>query len=439
MSSRRYQKRVPSSDDDDNDDGLSSDDGETSAASSLSSRSSRGRSSGSEEEEEEEEEEEHRHWRRKQRKKPAASSQRNTLIIFTLLLLILAAVGVAAYFYLDQEMASGSLAEGGTAGSGGGGGAGAEGSAGTMSMTSGTKTAASPAKAPTASLSRGPSEPTATTATGDTAETANDDSASPTETQKTENNSEPEQTASSPASDSGTRTGKKGVGYNKVDYANDLEVDWGYSWNAVTGEGTPNFVFLPMLWGEKLLDGWEEDAKKAIEAGATHVLGFNEPDLAEQANMDPTKAAELWKAHIEPLKNLAKLVSPAVSNGVKTEDGKPMGVPWLMEFLAACSGCTIDAVALHWYDCAENTAYFAKYLEESHTTLGKDIWLTEFMGTGEVDKQTDFVNFAVDYLEKQDWIKKYAAFGAFSDNPIANFLNADGALNDLGRAYKDAK
>jgi len=50
---------------------------------------------------------------------------------------------------------------------------------------------------------------------------------------------------------------------------------------------------------------------------------------------------------MEPLatKNV-KLVSPAVSNGVKTADGAPMGVPWMIEFLEACSDCTIDAIAL---------------------------------------------------------------------------------------------
>lgn len=74
---------------------------------------------------------------------------------------------------------------------------------------------------------------------------------------------------------------------------------------------------------------------------------FNEPDLAEQANLSPSAAASIWSSAMEPLatKNV-KLVSPAVSNGVLTDDGKPMGVPWMLEFFEACKGCTIDVIAL---------------------------------------------------------------------------------------------
>lgn len=62
--------------------------------------------------------------------------------------------------------------------------------------------------------------------------------------------------------------------------------------------------------------------------------------------MSPAEAAELWKSEIESFSSSAKLVSPAVTNGVKAEDGSPMGVPWLQEFMSACDGCTIDAVAV---------------------------------------------------------------------------------------------
>jgi len=34
------------------------------------------------------------------------------------------------------------------------------------------------------------------------------------------------------------------------------------------------------------------------------------------------------------------------------------------------------------------------------------------MGTGTPAEQKTFLEFAVPYLEKQDWIERYAAFGA---------------------------
>lgn len=37
---------------------------------------------------------------------------------------------------------------------------------------------------------------------------------------------------------------------------------------------------------------------------------------------------------------------------------------------------------------------------------------SQFMGTGTPAEQKTFLEFAVPYLEKQDWIERYAAFGA---------------------------
>lgn len=31
-----------------------------------------------------------------------------------------------------------------------------------------------------------------------------------------------------------------------------------------------------------------------------------------------------------------------------------MGVAWLKAFLRECTGCRVDAVAMHWYDSATN-------------------------------------------------------------------------------------
>lgn len=47
---------------------------------------------------------------------------------------------------------------------------------------------------------------------------------------------------------------------------------------------------------------------------------------------------------MEPFHGKAKLVSPAVTNGG--------GVQWLQQFFGNCTGCHIDAIALHWYDTA---------------------------------------------------------------------------------------
>lgn len=42
---------------------------------------------------------------------------------------------------------------------------------------------------------------------------------------------------------------------------------------------------------------------------------------------------------MEPFYGKAKLISPAITNG-----GAPMGVQWMRDFLAACTGCHIDGM-----------------------------------------------------------------------------------------------
>lgn len=59
-----------------------------------------------------------------------------------------------------------------------------------------------------------------------------------------------------------------------------------------------------------------------------------------------------------------------------------------------------------------NTDYFTSYLTDAHAKLKKPIWLTEFMGRGTLEEQKKFLEFAVPWLEKQEFIERYAVFGA---------------------------
>ncbi len=76
---------------------------------------------------------------------------------------------------------------------------------------------------------------------------------------------------------------------------------------------------------------------------------------------------------MEPFHGKAKLVSPAVTNGAPPS----MGTGWLDSFLKACTGCHIDAIAIHIYDSATNTAYFQNYISSVASKYGKPVWVTE--------------------------------------------------------------
>lgn len=88
--------------------------------------------------------------------------------------------------------------------------------------------------------------------------------------------------------------------------------------------------------------------------------------------MSPEAAAAAWKTYMEPFAGKATLVGPAITNG-----GAPMGTAWLDSFLAACDGCSIDALAIHIYDSAANTAYYKNYITNIGTKYGKPVLVTE--------------------------------------------------------------
>jgi len=186
--------------------------------------------------------------------------------------------------------------------------------------------------------------------------------------------------------------------------------------------------YIPMQWGSGNVEGL---ADKVKAQGAKTLLGFNEPDFEAQSNLDPVFAAELWKKHIEPLKaSGVRLGGPAV-----TSSGT--GQPWLTRFFEACSNCTIDFLPLHWY--GSGSAGFYDYLYQMHGQFPKyPIWVTEYADTSlnETDVIT-FLNQTAEFLDKTEWIERYAWFGYFrpENNTAYNFLESDGGLNSLGRAY----
>lgn len=97
------------------------------------------------------------------------------------------------------------------------------------------------------------------------------------------------------------------------------------------------------------------------------VFRSNEPDHAEQANLTPSQAAQVYKQYMMPLKGLgASIATPAVTNG-----GEPMGLPYLESFVSFCPSCSFDMINIHHYvqrsDCNVDQAVAAlkKYLDET--------------------------------------------------------------------------
>ena len=96
---------------------------------------------------------------------------------------------------------------------------------------------------------------------------------------------------------------KKGVGawdFPHVDKAiAEINVSWFYTWQPHTMRITkPDRVeFVPMIWGETFVE--PKQLELAKKSGSV-LLGFNEPDLPDQANMTVQQALDLWPHLMRP-------------------------------------------------------------------------------------------------------------------------------------------
>lgn len=159
--------------------------------------------------------------------------------------------------------------------------------------------------------------------------------------------------------------------------------------------------------------------------GSEWLLGFNEPNLSSQANMSPSYAASLWHK-LEATGR--KLVSPAMAMG--------NGIQWMDQFMAACKGCRIDAIAIHTYESnTGGTDYwvgqFAKY--------GKPVWVTEIAQPNAHDCGS-YAKTTVQSFERNSKVGRYAWFmnrGNGGNLAACSLVNSDGSLTGTGYNYKN--
>ncbi len=224
-------------------------------------------------------------------------------------------------------------------------------------------------------------------------------------------------------------------------------VSWWYNWASqppAAKAGDARIEFVPMIWGGASLG-------QNIPAGSTHLLGFNEPNFKSQANLTVQQAATDWPmVEAKAAGSHALIVSPGVnfcgsasdSSGC-TESTVTDPYTYLKDFIAACSGCQIDAIAVHWYNC--DLPSLVGYLEgnqdaggglQGFVQFGKPIWLTEFScdSSHSVADQKAYMQAAIPYLEGNASVARYAWFSA-KNIPNADLANSDGSPTDLGTTY----
>ena len=246
---------------------------------------------------------------------------------------------------------------------------------------------------------------------------------------------------------------KRGVAFNFSNIA-DLPllspyISWDYNWGNVTSDASALWFdanemdFCPMCWnGNYSADGIR--AFVAAHPNTKYLLAFNEPNLKDQANMVPSKAAELWAPVVALAKELnLKLVSPAMNYGTVAGYSDP--IRWLDEFFAQ-PGVDINdiyAISIH---CYMASASALQGYVEMFEKYGKPIWLTEFCAwdpvPGSVETQMNYMCTVLNYLETHSSVERYAWFiprtsGKVDSAPFMQLLTHDiqPQLTDLGKMY----
>lgn len=222
---------------------------------------------------------------------------------------------------------------------------------------------------------------------------------------------------------------------------------WSYNWASGTSDqafalfSEYSMDFCPMAWNAN----WHEDTFRQFKQQhpeCEYILAYNEPNLTDQANMVPSKAAEDWPRLVAIAKELnMKLIAPAMNYGTLAGYHDPW--KWYDEFFAqpGVSWDDVDGIALH---CYMGSAQSMKGFVDGFKKYDKPLWLTEFCNWDgnniTADMQMRYMVEAINLLESDPDVFRYAWFiprgnGEAQCHNSLLHSSAPFGLTDLGKVF----
>lgn len=262
------------------------------------------------------------------------------------------------------------------------------------------------------------------------------------------------------------KVSKKGVAANKgmaVELEpDDIQASWYYNWGTrefkqlsqCTTQKDKNEIgvnfadqfkkieYVPMVWNSNSYADSLTKVQNAKNAGYKYILGFNEPDFRDQANMSVATAISCWPAFMN--KGM-KVGSPATGTWPTTNT-------WFQNFMSQVDSngsLSVDFITIHCYPenyggSAGANWFLTEVVDACWEKYHKPIWITEFAPQGQYitkSSMTEFIKTALQGLDSRDYVERYSAFsfdGAGTDNTTMNsalWYHSTGAFTDAGRAY----
>jgi hypothetical protein len=224
---------------------------------------------------------------------------------------------------------------------------------------------------------------------------------------------------------------KRGFADTGANYANlqATNAGWYYRWGPTKANiGNFDAEFVPMFWYGGDVNQANINTIKNY-GDIEWVLGFNEPERADQANMTVSQAISAWQTLTSGLAGTGiKLISPGVSD----TGGAAGGQAWLANFMsqASAQGLQVDGVAFHWYgvstpnDPIGAANAFIGRVDSYYNQYGRPVWITEFAihdwGGNYSDEEIRnanaiFLANVIPRLESRSYVAGYAWFNWFGD------------------------
>jgi hypothetical protein len=247
---------------------------------------------------------------------------------------------------------------------------------------------------------------------------------------------------------------KKGLGHSS--YASAFDAEWVYNWGPNRPENLiKNVVFNPMQWGSynwayNTGSGpiWQRTSEWRKRGDGMILMGFNEPDRTDQANIPVATAVDLWP---QVMALNQPLVGPAPA-----DDGT-----WLTSFTSAAQerGYRWNYTGTHAYPGPSGGSAngLINDIQNKFDTFGLPVWLTEFSfvdwGKNQNWSEEDCYQTLAEFLWRAENfapLRKYALFiftanteypqpanpwEKFTPAPRSNSYDEDGNMTAFGKLY----
>jgi hypothetical protein len=185
-----------------------------------------------------------------------------------------------------------------------------------------------------------------------------------------------------------------------------------------------------MIWDETHVD-------ETVPRQSGVLLGFNEPDNTDQANMTVDQAISLWP---KLMNSGLRLGSPAMAGNASTSSS------WLGQFMAKANGLgyRVDFIAIHYYSANGDVTAFKNYLTAVYNLYQRPIWVTEWalVDWTNTSRYTSaqnaaFAKAALEMLDDLPFVEKHAWFAAEKAGVNTELYDSANALTAVGQVFHD--